>query len=70
MLWSCGCNNGSEGSGLDASIGTTSYLWVQESAPDDIGLDFEMLHKLESSWCKIHGPEFCEVIVTGKRVED
>lgn len=69
LLWSCGCNNGSEGSGLDAPIASTSYLWAPESVPNDIGLDFEMLHKLESSWCKIHGPDFCEAIVTGKRVE-
>ena len=70
LLWSCGCSKGTEGSGFDSPIGSTSYLWAQEHAPDDLGLDFGMLYKLESSWCKIHGPEFCEAIISGKRVED
>ena len=70
LLWSCGCSGDTEGSGLDAPIGSTSCLWTQELAPDDLGLDFEMVYKLESSWCRIHGPEFCEAIVTGKRVDD
>ena len=67
LLWSCGCGNGEQGSGLDTPIGTTPYLWGSELAPDDLGLDFENLYKLESKWCTIHGPEFCETIMTGKR---
>lgn len=68
IIWSCGCDNGdSLGIGLDAEAATTHCLWTKESAPKDLGLDFEYLHKLESKWCDVHGSEFCEAIMTGKR---
>ena len=67
LIWSCGCDNGAEGAGLDAPLGSTTHLWKRESAPEDQGLDFENLHRLRSLWCVTHGPEFCEAVVTGKR---
>ncbi len=67
LIWSCGCDGEARGAGLDAAIGATSCLWEQERAPEDLGLDFENLHRLRSCWCVTHGPEFCEAIVTGRR---
>lgn len=67
LIWSCGCENGDLGEGLDIAIGHTTCLWEREPAPSDSGLDFEDIHRLGSKWCKTHGPEFCETIVTGKR---
>ena len=67
LLWTCGCDGDTEGPGLDAPVGRTSYLWEEETVPEDLGLDFQTFHILESKWCMIHGPEFCETIVTGRR---
>ena len=67
LIWSCGCKNGEIGEGLDVAIGQTTCLWERESAPSDLGLDIEDIYRLCSKWCKTHGPEFCETIVTGKR---
>ena len=67
LLWSCGCKGGSVGGGLDIPIRQTTCLWEELPAPDDEGLNFSSMHKLESAWCKTHGPEFCETIITGKR---
>ena len=67
LIWSCGCDGGVEGAGLDATIGHTSCLWEKELAPDDQGLDFTNLHRLSSLWCVTHGREFCDAIVTGRR---
>lgn len=68
LIWSCGCDNGdTPGIGLDAEAGATPCLWTKEAAPDDLGLDFEYLHRLGSKWCDFHGSEFCEAIITGKR---
>ncbi len=67
LIWSCGCNGGVQGAGLDVPIGRTICLWERELAPEDLGLDFANLHRLRSPWCVTHGPEFCEVIVTGRR---
>lgn len=69
LLWTCGCENDVEGPGLDLPIGQTTELWTEEPAPEHLGLDFETLYKLKSRWCDIHGPEFCEAIVTGQRPE-
>ena len=63
LIWSCGCNGGKRGAGLDMPIGQTTYLWEKETTPDDLGLDFDNLHRLKSCWCPIHGSEFCEAIV-------
>ena len=67
LIWSCGCDEEDAGKGLDVAINLTSCLWEEEPAPQDIGLDFENIHRLCSKWCKIHGPDFFETIVTGKR---
>ena len=66
MRW-CGCGNGTKGHGLDDKVGATMNLWKTTPAPNDLGLDFDTVHRLNSAWCKIHGAEFCEAIVTGQR---
>lgn len=66
IVWSCGCGNGIRGRGLDIGAGVTRYLWKQEIAPVDLGLDFENLHRLDSNWCDVHGSEFCEAIKAGR----
>ena len=67
LLWSCGCDTGIEGDGLDADEGETTCLWVHEVVPEGIGLDFDEILRLNSPWCSTHGSEFCETLVTGKR---
>ena len=67
LIWSCGCDSGVEGNGLDAEIGETPNLWCKEEVPIDLGFDFDHLHRLKSKWCTIHGSEFCEAVYTGKR---
>ena len=67
LIWSCGCDGGVRGAGLDDPLGHTNRLWEQELAPEDMGLDFANIQRLRSLWCVIHGPEFCEAIVTGRR---
>lgn len=70
LLWTCGCNDDDQGDGLDIPIGETECLWTEESAPAEMGLDFNQLYRLKSKWCCIHGAEFCETIVTGCRPEE
>ncbi len=67
IIWSCGCGIEGIGDGLDAAAGTTRNLWNEEPVPADKGFDFETMYRLQSKWCPRHGPEFCEVIYTGKR---
>ena len=67
LLWTCGCENGVDGQGLDTPSGQTPGLWIEEPAPEHLGFDFATLYRLSSCWCRIHGPEFCEAIVTGQR---
>lgn len=67
LLKSCGCNGRTRGRGFDGLSGQRSNLWRKEQAPDDLGLDFDFVHKLSTPWCKAHGPEFCEAIITGQR---
>ena len=67
LIWSCGCDGGARGAGLDAPIGSTTCLWEQELAPEDLGLDFANLHRLRSVWCVTHGSEFCDTVVAGRR---
>ncbi len=64
---SCGCGGGVRGRGLDAQIEDTTYLWSEEQTPRDLGLDFSTFHRLKTKWCSIHGPEFCEALISGKR---
>lgn len=67
LIWSCGCDDYGQGDGLDLPAGQTPNLWVGELVPADLGLDFDHLYKLGSEWCAIHGSEFCESIITGRR---
>jgi class 3 adenylate cyclase len=68
LVWSCGCTGGDGlGEGLDAEEGTTTNLWTAESVSPDASFDFETLYRLESKWCVVHGAEFCQAIVDGKR---
>ena len=67
LIWSCGCDGYVQGDGLDVPSGETPNLWVKKLTPVDLGLDFEHHYKLSSEWCVIHGSEFCETIVTGRR---
>ena len=67
LIRSCGCDYLIRGRGLDAGIGETLCLWKKDIAPNNLGLDFENLYRLDSKWCDIHGSEFCETIATGKR---
>lgn len=67
LLWTCGCDRDLHGLGLDAPAGQTSHLWEEENIPEELGLDFQTFHRLQSKWCETHGPEFCEAIVTGRR---
>ena len=67
LTWSCGCSNGTRGTGLNVRMGQTSPLWKRSPAPTDVGLDFAYLHRLNSPWCALHGADFCEAIITGKR---
>ena len=69
LLWTCGCDGDTVGSGLDAPAGQTTYLWEKEFVPEELGVDFQYSHRLKSEWCETHGPEFCETIITGKRAD-
>ncbi len=69
LIWSCGCDYDVEGDGLDSPEGETANLWDQEIAPGNMGLDFDYFHRLKSQWCKTHGAEFCEAIISGRRPE-
>ena len=67
LLWTCDCEGSVVGRGLDVPQGHTTHLWEHETAPQGLGLDFENMHRLRSCWCKIHGSEFCETLVEGRR---
>ena len=67
LLQSCGCDGPVRGRGLDLPLGEAKDSWNRERAPGRLGLDFDSIHRLGKGWCPIHGPEFCEAIVTGKR---
>ena len=67
LLRDCGCRGRTRGGGLDQSAGTTQPLWNREHAPGGLGLDSDQIHRLRKPWCPVHGSEFCEAVVTGKR---
>ena len=67
LMWSCGCKGRARGRGLDLPISDAEFLWQRASAPGNLGLDFNHLHRLRKPWCPTHGPGFCEALVTGKR---
>ena len=66
LIWSCGCGGRNRGAGLSASPGQGAKLWAEQAAPEDLGLDFGSVYTRKSGWCKHHGAEFCEAILTGK----
>ena len=67
LIWSCGCDGGVGGAGFGAPIGSMRCLWEQELVPEGMGLDFANLHRLGSLWCRTHGSEFCDAVVTGRQ---
>lgn len=67
LIWSCGCREGKQGPGLSSSSGNTPKLWTAHAAPRNKGLDFPEIHKRKAGWCEIHGAEFCEALLAGKR---
>lgn len=67
LFESCGCDPelGVDGLGFDAKPGQTKVLWVPEPLiADDV--EGEQVWRLGNRWCPVHGPEFCEAIITGK----
>ena len=67
LMWSCGCKGSARGRGLDTLTDNAERLWQRVSAPATLGLDFQHMHRLRKPWCRIHGSQFCEVLVSGKR---
>lgn len=49
---SCGCPGGIK-----------NHLWTEIEVASNPIFDFEKAYKLTSSWCKIHGAEFCETLL-------
>ena len=66
ILQSCGCSGGTRGRGFDIPPAQRSDLWKREQAPRSAGLDFQEMYRMNAAWCKTHGPEFCEAIITGQ----
>ena len=50
-----------------SATGQASRLWEKQDAPKNLGLDFTNVYRRKSGWCELHGAEYCEAIVTGKR---
>ena len=67
LLWSCSCGGENPRAGLSTAPGQTSKLWAKQAAPKDLGLDFGSVYRRKSGWCKRHGSELCEAILTGQR---
>ena len=67
LLWSCGCGDGKPKVGLDLPAGQTTPLSTKVALPKKLGLDFHSAYRLNTMWCKKHGPKFCETVVTGKK---
>ncbi len=63
---SCGCEGKAKGSGLQSQGKSTTALWEKRNAPRDSGLDFQTMYARDADWCKKHGEEYCEAIMTGK----
>lgn len=49
---SCGCPGG-----------TKSNLWEEIDLTDETKFDFNKAYRLTSTWCKIHGKQYCEDIL-------
>ena len=67
LLFSCGCKGRNRGPGLVARSQVTPILWSVSNVPKGLGLDFEKKYSMNAPWCKIHGAEFCDAIITGQR---
>ena len=67
ILQSCGCNGSRRGQGLDTPPAQRSNLWQPSPAPKNLGLDFDRFYRVNAPWCKNHGAEFCDAIITGER---
>ena len=67
LIWSCGCSQWTQGTGLDTNIPWTPRLWNRAYPPYNSGLDFNSIYKRDAAWCEVHGAEFCEAIVTDRR---
>lgn len=67
LLHSCGCNGRNRGPGLDAGLGQTPSLWQQVKTPGRLGLDFGHIYRRKFCWCEVHGAQFCEALITGRR---
>ena len=66
LFRSCGCKGSSQGTGLSNGDSNHSVLWKQQASPKNLGLDFAAVYKRRAGWCRKHGAEYCEAIVTGK----
>jgi class 3 adenylate cyclase len=51
-IMSCGCPGG-----------TKAYLWQVVDLTADSLFDFNKAYRLGSSWCKIHGSEYCDALL-------
>lgn len=67
LFRSCGCASSTQKTGLDAPANSTKRQWTSGQAPRNLELDFQNIHRLHTPWCEIHGPEFCEALISGKR---
>ena len=67
ILRSCGCQGGVRGRGLDLSAIHATQLWNIGKVPKSLGLDFADFHRRREPWCNYHGPEFCQMVATGRR---
>ena len=67
ILRSCGCRGKVRGKGLDLPVNQAAQLWTEGKAPKNLGLDFEQFHRRKEPWCAYHGPEFCQMVATGRR---
>ena len=67
LLWSCGCKGSARGRGLDLPADQAEYLWQSAPASENLGLDFDQVHRMGRAWCPVHGAEFCEALVTRQR---
>ena len=67
LLGSCGCGRGNRGAELNAAADQGSSLWTKQTVAKNLGLDFKNIYRRKPGWCEIHGSEFCEALITGKR---
>ena len=56
---SCGCSGGRPG-------GARSELWTERAVSASLGCDFDVIKVLGSTWCGVHGAEYCEALLEGE----